>query len=421
MGGVTVTGGAGGITARTDEMRNLAARFGAAATETLRAALTLHGYALDPAVAVTAVFDPVGYARYEADLLDALDGPRGLSWTGLQSGALDVELRAAAAAYESADRLWTGAHDAVLGAVLLPAAVAGGAAALSRTGNPLAAAEAALARDPELADDAIDLLGLPALIAGAARALPDGHGAVRPLGADADPVAARPPRNLTDVLADLDRRDDDEHHGAIDVRILTLPDGTRRAIVDISGTKSWTPLPTSDVTSLVTDGRALIGKGTAYEQGVLAAMRRAGVRRHDDVLLVGHSEGGMVAVTTARDALASGAFNVTHVITAGSPIALTVGALPSRVQVLALENSRDVVPHLDGRANPDRPNITTASAAHGDGDLIDDHGVKDGYLPLAADIEASGDPSLRHFLATADGYFRATSVETKTFQIVRKY
>ena len=40
------------------------------------------------------------------------------------------------------------------------------------------------------------------------------------------------------------------------------------------------------------------------------------------------------------------------------PLGLTVGALPSRVQVLALESSKDVVPHLDGRANPDlRPGL----------------------------------------------------------------
>ena len=33
-----------------------------------------------------------------------------------------------------------------------------------------------------------------------------------------------------------------------------------------------------------------------------------------------------------RDAVASGEFDVTHVITAGSPIGLTVGPLPAAVQ-----------------------------------------------------------------------------------------
>jgi pimeloyl-ACP methyl ester carboxylesterase len=222
-------------------------------------------------------------------------------------------------------------------------------------------------------------------------------------------------------LEDLAQRNGDDRHGEIDVRILTLPDGSRRVIVDITGTKSWDPLPTRDVTSLTTDGRALVGDSTAFEQGVLAAMRRAGVRRGEDVMLVGHSEGGMVAVTTARDALAGGEFNITHVVAVGSPIGLTVGALPSRVQVLALENRKDVVPHLDGVANPDEPNVITASSRHGDGTIGGDHDLDESYLPLARDVEASSNRSLREFLASTHGYFQATKVETQTYQIKRAY
>jgi hypothetical protein len=96
-----------------------------------------------------------------------------------------------------------------------------------------------------------------------------------------------------------------------------------------------------------------------------------------------------------------------------------VGYLPARVQVLALESSKDVVPHLDGRANPDRPNITTASSDRGDGTITGDHDFTDAYLPVAADVEASRNESIRHFLAGAGGYFRAASVETKAYQVVR--
>jgi hypothetical protein len=419
---VSVTGGAGGIVARTEEMVALARRFGAASTETLHSAWDLHGYALEPGFVASALFDPGGYATYEAELLFALDGPGGLTWAGLQSGALDGELRLAAAAYERADQLYTGRHDDAVGVLRAPAALVAAAAKLARTGDPIAAAEAGVAADPELADDLVDWLGVPAFLAAAARELPDGHGEARALGTDRTPIAQTPPRTLTDVVGELERRCDDEaHHGAIDVRILTLPDGSRRAIVDVSGTKSWTPLPTPDVTSLPTNGRALVGVDTAYEQGVLAAMRKAGVRPSDDVMIVGHSQGGMVAVNAARDAVASGRFNVTHVITAGSPIGLTVGALPSRVQVLALESSKDVVPHLDGRANPDLPNVTTATSNRGTGTITGDHDFTDAYLPVAADVQASGNASILHFLAGAGGYLRATHVETKAYQVVRVY
>ncbi len=138
-------------------------------------------------------------------------------------------------------------------------------------------------------------------------------------------------------------------------------------------------------------------------------------------MLVGHSEGGMVAVTTARDASASGEFDVTHVVTAGSPVGRTAAALPGRIKLLALENSRDVVPHLDGVANPDRPNVTTASSPRGDGTVLGDHDVGGAYVPVAADVQASGNGSVRDFLGSAKSYFRATAVETHTFQIERRY
>jgi hypothetical protein len=417
----SVRGGSGGIVADCDEMLTLAARFGDAAHDAASSALALHGYALDPSLAASALLDPVGYAEFEADLLLALDGYHGLSWGAATCAALDAQLRLAAVAYEGADRLDTMAHDLVTGGLhSAPALVAGGAT-LARTGNPLDATQAIVAADPQLADVLITMLGIPTLLGAVAHELPDGHGVAQPTGTDDTGRATVPPRELTDVIADLGVRNGDARHGMIDVRILAMPDGSRRAIVDITGTKSWDPLPTSDITSLTTNGRALVGERTAYEQGVLAAMHSAGVRAHDDVMLVGHSEGGLVAVNTARDAVTSGSFNVTHVITAGSPISRIVGTVPSSVQVLALENGKDVVPHLDGRANPDEPNVTTATTSHGDGSVVGDHSIGGAYLAVAADVQASDDRSIRDFLSGAGGFFRADAVETRTFQIVRRY
>jgi hypothetical protein len=91
------------------------------------------------------------------------------------------------------------------------------------------------------------------------------------------------------------------------------------------------------------------------------------------------------------------------------------------VQVLALENQRDVVPHLDGRANPDRPNVTTVHIDHGDGSEGDDHSIPDAYLPGAVDAGASGNASIRDFLAGAHGYFSASAVTTHTYVITRAY
>ena len=53
-----------------------------------------------------------------------------------------------------------------------------------------------------------------------------------------------------------------------------------------------------------------------------------------------------------------------------SPIGRISRDLPESVQVLALENSADVVPHCDAAENPDRPNITTVTADEQQFDIL---------------------------------------------------
>src|SRR6266581_3700685 len=105
----------------------MARRFGGAAVASLSAAVALHRYLVDPTVLALALLDPPGFANFEADLLDALDGRHGLTWVGIECGAVDAELRLAAAAYETADRLYYDVHDLAMGGIGLPAAA--GAAA----------------------------------------------------------------------------------------------------------------------------------------------------------------------------------------------------------------------------------------------------------------------------------------------------
>jgi hypothetical protein len=361
---------------------------------------------------------PTDLARFGADLVGALDGPEGLSWVAVQLGLLDVHLRGAAEAYELADRLDTDLGDLVRAGVRLPAAVLAAARALARGGDPFAIAEAVVTNDPQLADLVVDALGLPAAMATLSAALPDGHPVVTDVGVDRAAAAATVPRSLRDVLLELAQRNDGLH-GAIDVRVLSGGGCRRHVIVDITGTKTLNPLPGPDVTGLLTDGKALVGQRTTYEAGVLAAMRRAGVRRDDEVMLVGHSEGGLVAVTTARDAVASGEFRVTHVVTAGSPIGRTAGRLPPSVQMLALENSRDVIPHLDGVANPDRRSVTTVTGTAGAASLSDAHSVADSYVPLAQDVDDSRNRSTRSFLRSARGFLSARHESTHSYTITR--
>jgi PGAP1-like protein len=412
---VTVRGGSNGVEAHYDDIVAMARRFGQVATDSGGAVLSLHGYLADPGLYTSGLADPTGLANFQADLLDALDGYHGLSWIAVRCGMIDAELRAAAGAYLEADRVAITLQDRLGGLVGVNPATAHALAVLAATGNLPRSLETVLTDDPALVD-ALMNAGPVVWDAWAAPLLTDGHARVADAGTDATGV---PPRSLAAVMAALARR----NHGSpgeIDVRILTGADGTRRAIVDIPGTKTFDPRNVGDITGPATNMRALVGLPTAYEKGVLQAMLTAGVRPTDDVMLVGHSEGGMVAVQAARTCAKTGQFRVTHIVTAGAPVGLAVAKLPGSVEVLAVENHNDIVAHLDGRTNPDKVNVTTATITRGNGTIRDDHSLDTSYVPGAADLDAGHDPSVTSFLSGARGFFEATSVETHAFVITRQ-
>ena len=275
-----------------------------------------------------------------------------------------------------------------------------------------------LTADPELVGSAAGPLLFTGLEQMIGSNYPDGHPVVRALGRDTGETVA--PHDLTDLVDQLAVRNETVA-GEISVAFVTGADGRRRAIVDVPGTKSWSAGRTDDVTSLSTNARALVGSSTTYERGVLAAMTRAGVTDSDQVMLVGHSEGGMVAVTAARDAVRTGRFDVTHVVTAGSPIGQTVGNLPESVRVLALENDADVIPKVDAAANPARPNVTTVHFDHNTGTIGGNHGLGTAYELGAAETDASDDPSVRAFTDSAAGFLDGTDEDTELFLITREY
>lgn len=88
---------------------------------------------------------------------------------------------------------------------------------------------------------------------------------------------------------------------------------------------------------------------------VVEAMRRSGIKPHDPVVLVGHSQGGIVAASIASDY--SKQYNIKHVVTAGSPIANH--PIPKRTWVTSIEMEDELVPTLDGKNNPMRKNWIT--------------------------------------------------------------
>jgi pimeloyl-ACP methyl ester carboxylesterase len=185
----------------------------------------------------------------------------------------------------------------------------------------------------------------------------------------------------------------------IRVQRLEHPGGGRSWIVSVPGTRTWSALAGPNPLDLTGNVRAMAQQRTAAGAAVLAAMRQAGVGPGEPVLLAGHSQGGLVAADLAADPVARREFDITHLVTAGSPIARD--QIPADVEVLALEHD-DLVPRLDGAPNPAGPNwVTVSRPASADPQLravaadspMPGHSLA-GYARTAALVDASSNPSL---------------------------
>ncbi|RBY95268.1 alpha/beta hydrolase [Blastococcus sp. TF02-8] len=456
---ISVGGGAGGVEADLADFAALGRNSIDLAELLARTSVVCHGMLVDPDVLASAVLDPVGMARFEAALLEALDGPGGLSALAIRFTARAATLQAAALAYQAADAALAELADVLNTAVgSLPSAFVGSlltevlGALLTDPEGPVDAIQELiddpqrwLTEHPGLIDSAVNRL--PGLIGGSSALLPwiganDVRGAAARLGRlwpdgrpvvtdgplDDDAAVTRPPRTVTDLMDALDRRArrSSDHNDEISVRLITHADGTTAWIVDIPGTQEKSPLGdshTQNTNDYVTNLRVLGGDVTTRQQAIVEAMHRAGVRPGEPVMLVGHSQGGMVAAQAAHDSgTADFPYDVRSVVTAGSPIARA--GIPPSVQVLALENTHDIVPHLDGRANDDDPNVTTVTFDQQNGSIGDNHGIGKAYRYGAQAVDVSDDPSIAGFRDASSPFFARPGenarVQVQVFELERK-
>lgn len=383
---VDVTGGPASIAADCQDMQTTASLLGSVGLRICGEALELHTYLIDFGLLESAVLDPGGALSFETTLLDALDGPAGLGLLGARCLELQVSLAAAAQAYLTVDSDVRRLTPRYL---------------------------------PDFVLDRLTFGHLDALAGLLGQLYPDGEPTLTPLGVDAAGDDAGPPRDLAGLVAGLDRRGRGRP-GEVDVRVLTGPGPVRHVVVDIPGTRDWSfDRHDADVANVGTNLRAMAGQTTTYERGVIEAMAAAGVRPGDDLTLVGHSLGGVIAVNTARTLAAAGGVTANRVITAGAPISGVVGRVPTSVQVLALENRHDVVPHADGAPNPGLGNVTTATFGRDHGEVGANHGISQSYLPGAREVQADDDRSIAAFLHDLQPTFEATSVVTSSYVVTR--
>ncbi|MFI8342936.1 hypothetical protein ACIF8W_23160 [Streptomyces sp. NPDC085639] len=143
------------------------------------------------------------------------------------------------------------------------------------------------------------------------------------------------------------------NHGLALLRRVACSDGAVRHVLLLPGT-SFGLLSNSTPQDLVGAFDGLLRTDTTYTRAAKKLLVRAGVPAGADIMIVGHSLGGLTAMNLAADVELASTYRVTHVITLGSPID---GKRPAdhTTQVISLVNKHDVIPMLDGRG-PASPN-----------------------------------------------------------------
>lgn len=430
-----VVGGAGGLEVQYDDLGRAAAVLQTTALDVVDIAFEARRLVADAGMLASSLLDPGGFTRAEAAVLAAVLGRHGLLAAAALLEERSLGLRGAVLRYVAADRLgdawretrqWAEGTAAALALPLLPVLAVSpiGLAALRTVDgddvNTFLASHPGVAEEAAGAGPAFlnSLLRLGPLgprsiedeTALLARAYPGGSAQVTARGTDASAPGA--PATIADLLLALQHRDQrarGDAQGEIDVRRITkaAADGTATTswIVDLPGTKDWQfdPRQRRQLNDFATNLEMMAGEPSARLDGVTRALELAGVGRDEPVMLVGHSQGGLVALRAAEQYARDGRFNVTHVVTAGSPTARM--AVPKSVSVLALENRYDIVPQLDGQPPPDQANRVTVLLDAQSRDIGRNHAISTTYLPGARAIDGDRtDPSLAAWRAGAQAF-----------------
>jgi pimeloyl-ACP methyl ester carboxylesterase len=435
------------VTAQLTDVERAGARLHALAGELAERGRVVVGLSVDPQLQLSAPLSPTTFARAEAALAAASVGPHGLLPAATRAELLGSSALAVASAYRTADA--TAARAFTAGVTLTGHAVGTGLGTLLPGFVGAMAVVAVIAPDDprrrRLPEPLRRLGGLTLRLLAEHGAVTEAMVPIVPgflggLTAGVFPTAPGPSTTIADVAIGLGVLGAGtglvtggtpwfREPGGVRVRSRPSPwqrpptgagelldripasgpakihvervDGPagRRWVVSVPGTSDWSPVAGPNPFDLTGDVRVMAGERTAAMSGVAAAMRETGVRRGEPVLLVGHSQGGLIAAALAADPAVRQEFSISHVLTSGAPVASV--PVPEDVQVLSIEHSDDLVPRLDASANRDRPNWITVTAPAADGELASGERAEplaahrlDLYRHTAERIDRSADPSL---------------------------
>lgn len=419
----------GHIVVDYEELRRMAHVWADTAKSLAGQAVSVASLAAEPCIATNAVFDPMGAAHAETSILAAAAIPHGLAAMSARLAADGVALEGVVLKEELVDDFpirELAAFDEWLAtaAFRLPFDPGGvwrdGNARLAALGGAgvgyispfLEPALSLLAPSARFRSDVatgrtlrVDpVLGLPLSLVGSVA--PEGPGFVtasplRPRWADSA---------IGSVGAAMRRVGDLERMPAADLAVERVVgvEGATRWVVELPGMRHMGV--SADPQDLSGAIAAMALPATAYTRSVAKALDAAGVPRGAPVLLVGHSQGGIVAMDLAGDrAFNGGRVRVTHVVAAGSPISSKHVAPGSATKVLSVENVNDVVTHLDAvDAAPETPQRLTYQFSADGHDVVQTHDAAR-YAQRIEALDGSPNPLWRGFADDLAPYLRGTT------------
>jgi hypothetical protein len=179
----------------------------------------------------------------------------------------------------------------------------------------------------------------------------------------------------------------------IGIDLFDNPAGNKTAVVYIPGTQSFGFGDGDNPLDMASNIQAMGGAGSAAsEKAVLLAIKQAGIESSDEVILVGHSQGGMVAGNIAVN---PSGFIAAGLITFGAPLAQLRNL---KAPIMAVEHSNDPVPNLSGKANPLKKNwvsVQRVSSKAESNAVLFSHSLKS-YKNTAVAIDSSSEAGIRN-------------------------
>lgn len=199
--------------------------------------------------------------------------------------------------------------------------------------------------------------------------------------------------------------------GSIGVYQLDRPDGSHAWMVNLPGTEDWSTVDSTNPWDLEGDLEGMTAahkdlfaqRQNIIQELIKEALRTVGALPTDDVLITGHSGGGIQAAAAAADPAFLAEVNVKVIVMAGSP-ARNQNIAPG-IDVLDLENEHDIVTAADYGPAPVTPAwVTVTSHRPGAvGGVKDAHSIEN-YIDDAAALDQSRDPGISGLRAAVNNF-----------------